>query len=64
MTDSQRHALPTDTHSSWQQGAAAARAGKPFTANPYSPLDGHFVTWGNGWLVTTYEQAKRNDEEL
>lgn len=62
--DSQRHALPTNTHSSWQQGATAARAGKQFKDNPYSPLNYHFVTWGNGWLMAAHQIAKEQDEEL
>lgn len=64
MTDSQRHALPTDTHAAWNEGAKAAQAGKPFAANPYSPLNYRFVVWGNGWLVTTHTQARNDDEEL
>lgn len=50
--------------SPWQQGATAAREGKPFAANPYSTINHFHVSWGNGWLWATHQIAKENDEEL
>lgn len=46
----------------WNEGAAAARAGKPATACPYSPLSYDFVVWFNGWSFATHQKAKEDDE--
>lgn len=48
--------------SSWQQGATAARAGRPCNTNPHSPLTYDFVTWLNGWAVAAHNKAKEDDE--
>lgn len=49
-------------NSVWNEGAAAARAGKPATACPYSPLSYDFVVWFNGWSFATHLKAKEDDE--
>ncbi len=49
-------------NSVWNEGAAAARAGKPATACPYSPLSYDFVVWFNGWSFATHMKAKEDDE--
>ena len=46
----------------WNEGATAARAGKPATACPYSPLSYDFVVWFNGWSFATHLKAKEDDE--
>lgn len=46
----------------WAEGAAAARARKPPTANPYPREDYRFVTWLNGWAQAAHAKAK--EEEL
>jgi ribosome modulation factor len=46
----------------WQQGATAARSGKPASACPYPPDLYNWVTWMNGWLWATHQMAK--EEEL
>lgn len=60
--------LPSDhpqlTHSVWQQGANAARAGKPITANPYSKINWNYVVWMNGWATATHNMAKQEIDEL
>lgn len=48
--------------SAWQQGADAARAGKPTSANPYSPLSYDFVTWMHGWTFATHRMAIEDDD--
>lgn len=52
------------TYSTWQEGATAARAGKPISANPYDPIAYKYVVWVNGWVFATHLIAKENDEEL
>ena len=46
----------------WQQGATAARQGKPASANPYAVLKYEFVSWHNGWAAATHHKAKEDDE--
>lgn len=61
-------ALPSDhpqlTHSVWQQGADAARAGKPSSANPHSKINWNYVVWMNGWATATYNMAKQELDDL
>lgn len=49
-------------NSVWNEGATAARSGKPASVNPYKPLDYNFVVWLNGWAYATHMQAKEDDE--
>jgi ribosome modulation factor len=46
----------------WQQGADAARAGKPASACPYATLDYRWVVWMNGWVMAAHLKAKEDDE--
>jgi hypothetical protein len=46
----------------WNQGAQAAREGKPATANPINPLRYEFVSWHNGWSFATHLIAKEKDD--
>lgn len=48
--------------SCWEEGAKAARAGKPASVCPYKPLKYEFVTWHNGWVYATHLKAKEDDE--
>lgn len=57
MADFTRHL------SAWQQGADAARAGKPASACPHTPDLYHFVTWHNGWAMARHEMAKAEPQQ-
>lgn len=46
----------------WQQGATAARQGKPSSSNPHPPLRYEFVSWHNGWAAATHHKAKEDDD--
>ncbi len=46
----------------WNEGATAARAGKPASACPYNTLSYDFVVWFNGWAFATHMKAKEDDE--
>lgn len=52
----------TQQYSVWQQGATAAREGKPATDNPHKPHDYRWVTWNNGWSFTRHNMAKADWE--
>lgn len=50
-------------NSVWNQGAEAARAGKPAGACPYKPESYDFVVWFNGWSWTRHQVAKEEEQE-
>ena len=54
--------MTTYGSSVWNEGAKAARAGKPAATCPYSPLSYDFVVWFNGWSFATHLKAKEDDE--
>lgn len=54
--------MTTYGSSVWNEGAKAARAGKPAAACPYSPLSYDFVVWFNGWAFASHLKAKEDDE--
>lgn len=50
--------MSTTFHSTWLQGANAARAGASAADCPYPPSEYFFVAWFNGWSNAMHNMAK------